>query len=58
MKSILRNLCAVVVVLPWLLIAIAALSFFSTNVGAAVAFVCVVVAVLAWDKLSEYDKVR
>lgn len=49
---------AVLVVLPWLFMGVAALAFLSTNVGAAVALVCVIVAVLAWDKLSEYDRVR
>lgn len=49
---------AAFIVLPWLFIAIAALAWSSTNVGAAVALVCIIVAVLAWDKLSEYDRVR
>lgn len=58
MKTLVKCLWAVLVVLPWLFMGVAALAFLSTNVGAAVALVCIIVAVLAWDKLSEYDKVR
>lgn len=69
MKSILRILWAAFIVLPWLLIAVAALAWASTiKIGAAIALFCVIMAVLAWDELAgdsevrksttKYDKVR
>ncbi len=59
MKTLVKTLWAAFIVLPWLLIAVAALAWASTiKIGAAIALFCVIMAVLAWDELAGDCKVR
>lgn len=59
LKILVRIIWAAFIVLPWLLIAVAALAWASTiKIGAAIALFCVIMAVLAWDELAGDCEVR